>query len=105
MTFDQLFLFGLFVAVFAMMLWGRLRYDLIAFIALIGAVIVGAVPKEQAFSGFGHPATIIVAVVLVVSRGLVNSGAVSWILRTLIGTGRALSRHIAVMAARRSRPS
>jgi len=99
MTYDQIFLFGLFVAIFALMLWGRIRYDLVAFLALIVAVIAGVVPKEQAFSGFGHPATIIVAVVLVVSRGLVNSGAVSWILRTLIDTGRRLSSHVAVMAA------
>lgn len=99
MSFDQIFLFGLFAAVFALLIWGRIRYDLVAFLALIVAVIVGVVPKEQAFSGFGHSATIIVAVVLVVSRGLVNSGAVSWILRTLVDTGRRLSSHIAVMAA------
>jgi di/tricarboxylate transporter len=98
MSFDHIFLFGLFVAVFGLMLWGRIRYDLVAFLALIAAVVVGVVPKEQAFSGFGHPATIIVAVVLVVSRGLVNSGAVSWILRNLVDTGRQLSSHIAVMA-------
>jgi di/tricarboxylate transporter len=99
MSFDQIFLFGLFAAVFALLIWGRIRYDLVAFLALIAAVVAGVVPKDQAFSGFGHPATIIVAVVLVVSRGLVNSGAVSWILRNLIDTGRSLSSHIAVMAA------
>jgi di/tricarboxylate transporter len=99
MTFDQAFLFSLFAAVFALLIWGRIRYDLVAFLALIVAVIAGVVPTKDAFSGFGHPATIIVAVVLVVSRGLVNSGAVAWILRTLIDTGRAISVHIAVMAA------
>jgi di/tricarboxylate transporter len=98
MSFDQTFLFGLFAAVFALLIWGRIRYDLVAFLALIVAVIVGVVPKEAAFSGFGHPATIIVAVVLVVSRGLVNSGAVAWILRNLIDSARSLSTHTAVMA-------
>lgn len=98
MSFDQIFLFALFAAVFAFLIWGRIRYDLVAFLALIVAVVVGVVPTAQAFSGFGHPATIIVAVVLVVSRGLVNSGAVAWILRTLIDTGRSLSGHIGVMA-------
>lgn len=98
MSFEQIFLFTLFAAVFALLIWGRIRYDLVAFLALIVAVIVGVVPKAQAFSGFGHPATIIVAVVLVVSRGLVNSGAVAWILRNLIDSGRSLSGHTAVMA-------
>jgi di/tricarboxylate transporter len=99
MTSDQLLLFGLFGVVFALLIWGRWRYDLVAFGALIVAVVIGVVPTEAAFSGFGHPATIIVAIVLVVSRGLVNSGAVAWILRTFIDTGRSLSSHIAIMAS------
>ena len=98
MTFDQIFLFAIFATVFALLIWGRIRYDLVAFLALLVAVIGGVVPKAEAFSGFGHPATIIVAVVLVVSRGLVNSGAVAWILRTFIDAGRSLSGHIGIMA-------
>ena len=74
MTTDQMLLFGLFGLFFALLLWGRWRYDLIAFCALLAGVITGAVPSEGAFAGFGHPATIIVALVLVVSRGLTNSG-------------------------------
>jgi len=98
MSTDQIILFALFAAVFVLLIWGRIRYDLVAFLALIVGVILGVVPKEQAFAGFGHPATIIVAVVLVVSYGLVNSGAVAWILRNVIDVGRRLSAHIAVMA-------
>ncbi len=99
MTFDQIFLFGLFAVVFGFLIWGRYRYDLVAFVALVVAVSVGVVPREGAFAGFGHPATIIVATVLVVSRGLINSGAVAWIVRTLVRGGRSLSGHIAIMAA------
>ncbi len=99
MTTDNIILFGLFVAVFALMIWGRFRYDLVAFSALIVAAILGVVPSGQVFSGFGHPATIIVAIVLVISRGLVNSGAVNWITRFVVDTSRSLSRHIAFMAA------
>ncbi|MBL4543687.1 MAG: SLC13 family permease, partial [Rhodobacteraceae bacterium] len=58
---------------------------------------LGVVPYAEAFAGFGHPATIIVALVLVVSAGLVRSGAVMLITRTLIDAGRPLGRHIAVM--------
>lgn len=98
MTTDIGILFVLFIAVFALMIWGRFRYDLIAFSALIGAAILGVVPTDQVFSGFGHPATIIVAIVLVISRGLVNSGAVNWITRVVVDSGRSLSSHIAFMA-------
>ncbi|WP_375280416.1 SLC13 family permease [Pseudooctadecabacter sp.] len=99
MTQDQIILFTLFGLVFAMLLWGRFRYDIVAFGALLVGVVLGVVPTEDAFSGFGHPATIIVALVLVVSAGLVRSGAVYLITRTLVDAARALGGHIAIMGA------
>ncbi len=97
MTTDQIILFSLFIAVFGTLLWGRFRYDLVAFTALMIAVTLGVVPVENAFAGFGHPATIIVALVLVVSAGLVRSGAVFLITRTLVDASRSLGAHIALM--------
>ncbi|MEX0367355.1 MAG: SLC13 family permease [Ruegeria sp.] len=97
MTTDQIILFALFAAVFAFLLWGRFRYDLVAFSALMIGVVLGVVPVKDAFSGFGHPATIVVALVLVVSAGLVRSGAVFLITRTLVDASRGLGSHIALM--------
>lgn len=99
MTQDQIILFALFGAVFGLLLWGRFRYDIVAFSALILGVVLGVVPTEDAFSGFGHPATLVVALVLVVSAGLVRSGAVFLITRTLVDASRALGAHIALMGA------
>ena len=76
MTTEQVLLFGLLFFVFVFLIWGRWRYDLVAFVALLVALLTGIVPKEQAFSGFGHPATIIIAFVLIISRGLSNSGVI-----------------------------
>jgi len=98
MTTDQIILFSLFAAVFAMLLWGRYRYDLVAFSALLIALVLGLVPTELAFSGFGHPATIIVALVLVVSRGLQNSGAIDIITKQLLASERSVGGHIAVIS-------
>ncbi len=97
MTVDQIILFALFGAVFAMLLWGRFRYDLVAFSALMAGVVLGVVPTKDAFAGFGHPATLVVALVLVVSAGLVRSGTVFLITRTLVDSARALGAHIALM--------
>ncbi len=97
MTPDQIILFSLFGAVFGLLLWGRFRYDLVAFSALMIGVVLGVVPVKDAFSGFGHPATIVVALVLVVSAGLVRSGAVFLITRTLVDASRGLGSHIALM--------
>jgi di/tricarboxylate transporter len=97
MTQDQTILFSLFGLVFGLLLWGRFRYDMIAFAALMSGVVLGVVPTDKVFSGFGHPATIIVALVLVVSAGLVRSGAVFLITRTLVDATRPLAGHIALM--------
>lgn len=97
MTVDQITIFALFGAVFALLLWGRYRYDIVAFSALMIGVMLGVVPTDQAFSGFGHPATLVVALVLVVSAGLVRSGAVFLITRTMVDSSRSLGAHITLM--------
>lgn len=99
MSTDQIILFSLFGAVFGLLLWGRFRYDIVAFSALMIGVVLGVVPQKDAFSGFGHPATLVVALVLVVSAGLVRSGAVFLITRTLVDASRSLGAHITLMGA------
>jgi di/tricarboxylate transporter len=99
MTQDQIILFALFGAVFGLLLWGRFRYDIVAFSALMAGVVLGVVDTKDAFDGFGHPATLVVALVLVVSAGLVRSGAVLLITRTLVDASRSLGAHITLMGA------
>ena len=99
MTPDQAMLFGLLFFVFVFLIWGRWRYDLVAFIALLIALLTGIVPKELAFSGFGHPATIIIALVLIVSRGLSSSGAIELVARYVVDASRKLGTHITIMSA------
>jgi di/tricarboxylate transporter len=98
-THDQAVLFGILFFVFVFLVWGRWRYDLVAFVALLVALLTGIVPKELAFSGFGHPATVIIALVLIVSRGLSNSGAIEMVARHVVDASRKLSTHISVMSA------
>jgi di/tricarboxylate transporter len=98
MATDQIILFAILALVFGFLLWGRWRYDLVAFSALIVAVIAGTVPESAAFSGFGHPAVVIIALVLIVSRGLSNAGTVELVARHIVRSGQTLSGHIAVMS-------
>lgn len=74
---------GLLLATMTLFLWGRWRHDMVALGALLACVLTGLVPSQQAFAGFGHPAVITVACILVLSRGLQNSGVVD-----------ALTRHV-----------
>ena len=98
MTSDQFYLFSLFGVVFALLIWGRIRYDAVAFGALVVAVVSGFVSPEQAFSGFGHPAVVIIALVLIVSRGLLNAGAVEMISGFVLSSSRPLPLHIGIMS-------
>jgi len=92
-------LFALILGVLVMLIWGRWRYDIVAFGALVIAVIAGLVPSEQAFTGFGHPATIVIALVLVLSRALSNAGVIDLVVYYLVDKSRRLGAHIAVMAS------
>jgi di/tricarboxylate transporter len=96
MSFDQAFLFTLIGLVFILLVSGRVRYDLVAFGALVIAVIAGVVPKDKAFSGFGHPAVIIVALVLIVSKGLMQAGFVELITQKMASRSRTIRPHIAL---------
>lgn len=99
MPSDQNLIFLLFGAIFVLLVWGRIRYDLVAFGALIVAAGLELVPKEDVFSGFGHSAVAIIALVLIVSRGLSSSGAVELIATRLIDPDRPLPLHIAILSA------
>ncbi len=98
MTAEQSTLFAILAAVMALLIWGRWRYDMVAFAALLVAVVAGIVPGDRAFAGFGHPATVVIAMVLIVSRGLSNSGAVDLLTRAISGLARGLTSHILVMS-------
>ena len=98
MTVDLVVVFILLLTVFGLLIWGRWRYDLVSFGALIVAVIVGVVPIDDAFSGFSHSATVIIALVLIVSRALTNSGVIELIGRHLVSASRSVGAHIGLMS-------
>jgi len=98
-TTDQIILFSILGLVFTFLIWGRWRYDLVAFSALMLALIMGVVPIENAFAGFGHPATVVIALVLVISRGLSNSGVIEYLANKVIDATRPLFFHIGIMAS------
>lgn len=98
MTTHQAMLFALIGGLFVFLIWGRYRYDLVAFGALLIAYLLGLIPTEAVFAGFGHPAVIIIALVLIISRGLYLSGAIELIAGALLDGTRQIGQHIALMA-------
>nr|WP_298138468.1 SLC13 family permease [uncultured Pseudomonas sp.] len=84
MSQDQGLIFAILAATIALFIWGRWRHDVVALGALLACVLAGLVPDERAFAGFGHPAVITVACVLVLSHGLRITGAVNALARRLL---------------------
>jgi len=76
MIADEHLLFAILAATIFLFVRGRWRHDMVAMAALLACVAGGLVPADGAFAGFGHPAVVTVACVLILSRGLLASGAV-----------------------------
>ena len=116
MSTDQFAICLIITITFTLFVWGRWRYDIVSLVALFTLVLVDKMlgdkssqlitDPSQAFMGFGHPAVVTVAAVLIISRALQNSGVVDLIARSVkpftnnkIAHISSLSGVIAVLSA------
>lgn len=76
MTQPQMLAFAILAGMMLLFIWGRLRYDLVAILALLASIAAGTVPAKTAFSGFSDDIVIIVASALVVSAAVARSGVI-----------------------------
>ncbi len=83
MTTQAVLLTGLLVVTLGLFVWGRWKPEVVALSALLVATLLELVPVESAFAGFGHPAVVTVAAILVVSRALATAGLVEFASRPL----------------------
>lgn len=83
MTLEKIEFILILLLTLTLFIWNRWRHDVIAMIALLAAFILGFIPSNELFSGFSHPATITIAFVLILSAGLMNTGAVEGLLKVI----------------------
>lgn len=83
MTTPQILSFALLGATIALFVWDRLRYDMVAMLALCAGMLLGLVPFNHAFHGFSDPVVVVVAAALVVSAAIEKSGVVDVLVRPL----------------------
>lgn len=81
---DQGLLFLILASTLTLFIWGRFSFDLVAMSALLAATLLSLIPANEAFSGFGHPAIITVATVLIISKALQNSGIIDYVSRSFL---------------------
>ena len=91
-SMDQILIFSTLVLALVLFARGRIRHDLVALLALFLLVVAGIIPPDKAFAGFGHPAVITVAAVLIIGKALEFSGLIDvvgkWVMK--IGTKQVL---------------
>lgn len=89
MTLPQITAFLIVAGMILFFVWGRLRYDVVAMLALAASLMAGTVAPKDAFSGFSDDIVIIVASALVVSAAVSRSNmieiALRWLVRRLSG--------------------
>ncbi|MFW5879235.1 MAG: SLC13 family permease [bacterium] len=76
---DQGIVFAALCLSLVLFAWGKIRHDFVAFIALFIVSVTGIVPPDEAFRGFGHPAVITVASVLIIGFALERVGVVDFL--------------------------
>lgn len=97
LTLPQLLSFAVIALMMAAFVWGRLRYDLVAVLALLAALAVGVVPLEDAFSGFSNDIVIIVGSALLVSAGVARSGIMEYALRRYLPDVSSIRMQLALL--------
>jgi len=108
MTVDQITILSIIFLTFLLFIWGKFRYDIVALIALcmlfIADTFLGGdtsnliVDSSNLFIGFGHPAVITVAAVLIISRALRNAGVVEVISRKIMPLSKYQMMHISSLS-------
>ncbi len=99
MTSPQAIVFGTLVLALLFFAHGRWRYDLVALMALLTLCVAGIVPADRAFLGFGHPAVVTVAAVLVISAGMRTAGVVDVLGNVLARIGKREMVQVVVLTA------
>ncbi len=99
MTTEQAIVLVVLAATMSQFIWNRWRYDVVAVTGLLAAVGLGVVPVDRAFAGFGHPAVITVAAVLIISQALQRSGVVDHLAAMIASIRRGPEAQTAVTCA------
>ncbi|MEW4981578.1 MAG: SLC13 family permease [Cycloclasticus sp.] len=99
MSTEQVLIFSILFATLVLFAWGKWRYDIVALAAMTAVLLFDLVTPDEAFAGFGHPAVITVAAVLIISQALKNAGVVDVVAAYLLPHTSNAIIHIALLTA------
>jgi di/tricarboxylate transporter len=77
---------------FGLFIWGRAAPDIVTTAGLTLLLVAGIVTPQEGLAGFSNEGMLTVAVLYVVVTGLTETGAVGWIVASLLGKPRSAAR-------------
>ena len=83
------------LAMFSVLLFTRLRSDLVFLGAVAILFVTGVLDAKEAFSGFSSTSVVVVGVLFVVVAGLTHTGVLQWIVKHLLGQPKSYSGAVA----------
>ena len=97
MTLEQGLVYAVIVLTLVMLALEIWRYDLVALAGMLLLVVLGTISVEEALAGFSHSAVVTIAAVLVVSRGLQNTGVADRVVRWMSVAGNRLAPQLVLL--------
>ena len=83
------------LVMFSVLLFTKLRSDLV-FLGAIGILFVtGVLDAKEAFSGFSNTSVVVIGVLFVVVAGLTHTGVLQWIVKHMLGLPKSYSGAVA----------
>ena len=93
MTFDIILVFSILLCVIVLFTTDRIRIDLVAVLGMLALMLGGILTPAEAVAGFGDTTVILIAALMIVGDGLLQTGVAAWIgnkLGSIAGQGLAL---------------
>ena len=83
------------LAMFTVLLFTKLRSDLVFLGAVAILFVTGVLDAKEAFSGFSSTSVIVIGVLFAVVAGLMHTGVLQWIVKHLLGQPKTYSGAVA----------
>ena len=82
------------LTMFTVMLFTKLRADLVFLGAIAVLFVTGVLDAKEAFSGFSSTSVVVIGVLFVVVSGLTHTGVLQWIVKHLLGQSGGYSKAV-----------
>jgi di/tricarboxylate transporter len=79
---------------FTVLLFTKLRADLVFLSAVAVLYLTGVLDAKEAFSGISSPSVVVIGVLFVVVAGLTHTGVLQWIVKNLLGQPKSYAHAV-----------